>query len=191
MKRLSQLLAATSIASALLLSASNLLAQNDAATPAPGGQDRQGGRGGRGGPGGGFDPARMMDNVREQMAVKDDAEWKILEERIQKVWDAQREVGFGGGMRRLFRRPGGDTQNNDQGGSRRRGGFGGDPSAEELALDKAIDTKASKDEIKSAMTKYRASKKEKEAKLTAAQEELKKILSVQQEAVALAIGLVK
>ena len=66
-----------------------------------------------------------------------------------------------------------------------------DPSAEELALDKAIDTKASKDEIKSAMTKYRASKKEKEAKLTAAQEELKKILSVQQEAVALAIGLVK
>jgi hypothetical protein len=190
MKRLHQLLAVTGFASALLLSAGNLTAQD---TPPPGG-GQGGGRGGRGG-GGGFDPAqmqqRMMENVREQMAVKDDAEWKILEERIQKVSEAQREIGFGGGMRRMFRRPGGDTQNNDQGGNRRRGGFGGEPSAEEQALDKAIDSKASKEEIKSAMTKYRASKKEKEAKLAAAQEELKKVLSVQQEAVALAMGLVK
>jgi hypothetical protein len=188
MKRLSQLMAAAGFASALLLSASNLIAQNNPPPPADGGQDRQGGRGGRGG---GFDPARMMENIREQMAVKDDAEWKILEERIQKVSDAQREIGFGGGMRRLFRRPGGDTQNNDQGGNRRRGMFGGEPSAEEQALDKAIDSKASKDDLKSAMTKYRASKKEKEAKLVAAQDELKKVLSVQQEAVALAMGLVK
>jgi hypothetical protein len=195
MKRLSQLLAATGFASALLLSASNLIAQNDPPPPADGGQGRQGGRGGRGGSGGGFDPAqmqqRMMENIREQMAVKDDAEWKILEERIQKVADAQREIGFGGGMRRMFRRPGGDTQNNDQGGNRRRGMFGGEPSAEEQALDKAIDSKASKEEIKNAMTKYRASKKDKEAKLVAAQDELKKVLSVQQEAVALAMGLVK
>jgi hypothetical protein len=192
MKRLSQLLAAAGFASALLLSAGNLIAQNNPTPPADGGQDRQGGRGGRGG---GFDPAqmqqRMMENVREQMAVKDDAEWKILEERIQKVADTQREIGFGSGLRRLFRRPGGDTQNNDQGGNRRRGMFGGEPSAEEQALDKAIDSKASKEEIKSAMTKYRAAKKEKEAKLAAAQEELKKVLSVQQEAVALAMGLVK
>jgi len=194
MKRLHQLLAVTGFASALLLSTSNLTAQDN---PPPGGGpggDRggdRGGRGGRGGPGGGFDPARMMENIREQMAVKDDAEWKILEERIQKVSDAQREIGFGSGMRRIFRRPGGDTQNNDQGGNRRRGMFGGEPSAEEQALDKAIDSKASKEEIKSAMTKYRASKKEKEAKLAQAQEELKKVLSVQQEAVALAMGLVK
>ena len=192
MKRLSQLMAAAGFASALLLSASNLIAQNDPPPPADGGQGRPGGRGGRGG---GFDPAqmqqRMMENVREQMAVKDDAEWKILEERIQKVSDAQREIGFGSGMRRMFRRPGGDTQNNDQGGNRRRGGFGGEPSAEEQALDKAIDSKVSKDELKSAMTKYRASKKEKEAKLAQAQEELKKVLSVQQEAAALAMGLVK
>jgi hypothetical protein len=189
MKKLHQLLAVTGFASALLLSTGNLIAQND--PPAGGGQG-----GGRGGRGGGFgDPAemqkRMMENVREQMAVKDDAEWKILEERIQKVSEAQREIGFGGGMRRMFRRPGGDTQNNDQGGNRRRGGFGGEPSAEEQALDKAIDSKASKEEIKSAMAKYRASKKEKEAKLAEAQEELKKVLSVQQEAVALAMGLVK
>lgn len=194
MKKLHQLLAVTGFASALLLSAGNLTAQDN---PPPGGGQGgdRGGRGGRGGLGGGFDPAqmqqRMMENIREQMAVKDDAEWKILEERIQKVSDAQREIGFGSGMRRMFRRPGGDTQNNDQGGNRRRGGFGGEPSAEEQVLDKAIDSKASKDDLKSAMTKYRSSKKEKEAKLAQAQEELKKVLSVQQEAVALAMGLVK
>lgn len=181
MKKLSQCLAVAGIASALLLSAGNVLAQ-----------DNQGGRG-RGGPGGpGGDPAefrqRMMENIREQFGVKDDAEWKILEERIQKVMDARREVGFGGGMR-MFRRPGGDS--ND--GGRRRGGgmFGGEPDAAQEALDKAIDSKASKEELKTAMAKLRASKKEKEAKLTAAQDELKKILSTQQEAVALSMGLVQ
>jgi len=139
---------------------------------------------------GNFDPEqmrqRMMDNIREQMGVKDDAEWKILSERIQKVMDARREVGMGGGgMGRMMRRPGGDQ--GDQGGRRR---FGGEPSAEEQALDKAIDSKASKDDLKAAMAKYREAKKAKEAKLLQAQDELKKVLNVQQEAVALAMSLV-
>jgi hypothetical protein len=140
----------------------------------------------------------MMENIRDQMKVKDDTEWKLIEGRIQKVMDARREVGFGGGgMGRMFRRqgqggpggPGGD--NADQGG-RRRGGPGGfgETSAEQAALDKAIDSNASKEELKSAMTKVRAAKKEKEAKLATAQEELKKVLSVEQEAVALSMGLV-
>ena len=196
MKKLSQLLAVSSLAVAFLVGANQLRAQ-DNQPPAGGGQSggQGGGRRGRGGPGGGggnFDPAqmqqRMMENIREHLAVKDDAEWKVLEERVQKVMDARRDIGFGG-MMRMFRRPGGD-QGGDQGGGRRRGGFGGEPSAEELALQKAIDSKASKDELKAAMTKCRASKKEKDAKLVAAQDELKKVLSTQQEAVALDLGLV-
>ena len=194
MKKLCQLLAVSSLAAAFLMSANNLCAQ-DNQPPAAGGQGGAQG-GGRGGPGGGgnFDPAQMqqriMENIREQLVVKEDAEWKILEERVQKVMDVRREIGFGGAMR-MFRRPGGD-QGGDQGGRRRGGGgmFGGEPSAEEQALQKAIESKASKDELKAAMTKYRASKKEKEAKLVAAQEELKKVLSTQQEAVALDMGLV-
>jgi len=125
------------------------------------------------------------------MKVKDDAEWKIIDERITKVWDARREVGFGGGsgMRMLFRPPGGDNQNSDQGNRRR---FGPEPSAEEQALETAINkANASKDELKAAMEKVREAKKDKESKLAAAQEELKKVLTVPQEAVALALGLVK
>lgn len=188
MKKLSQWVILAGAASALLLSAGNVLAQDD-----QGGNRGGRGRGGPGGPGGfGGDPAefrqRMMDNIREQFGVKDDGEWKLLEERVQKVMDARREVGFGGGMR-MFRRPGGD--NNDGGGRRRGGLFGGEPDPAQEALDKAIDSKASKEDLKAAMSKLRSSKKEKETKLATAQEELKKLLSTQQEAVALSMGLVQ
>ncbi len=184
MKRLSQCLAVTGIAAALLLSVGNTMAQDNP----PGG-----GRGGRGGPGGGFDPAqmqqRMLENIREQMDVKDDAEWKIIADRITKVNEARRDIGFGGGgMRRMFRPPGGDAQNADQGNRRR---FGPEPGAEEAALEKAIDSKAPKAELKAAMTKFRAAKKEKEAKLEAAQEELLKVVDTKQEALLLSMGIVK
>jgi hypothetical protein len=188
MTKLNRWLAMAGIAAATCLTASTLIAQNNQ----PG--DRQG-RGGRGG--GGFDPsqfqARMMENIRDQMKVKDDTEWKLIEGRIQKVMDARRDVGFGGGGR-MFRRPGGPGgpggDNADQGGRRRGPGGLGEPSAEQAALDKAIDSNASKDELKSAMAKVRAAKKEKEAKLATSQDELKKVLSVEQEAVALSMGLV-
>jgi len=141
----------------------------------------------------------MMENIRDQMKVKDDTEWKLIEGRVQKVMDARREVGFGGGgMGRMFRRPSGQGGPGGPGGDaeagRRRGpgGFGGfgEPSAEQAALDKAIDSSAPKEELKSAMAKVRAVKKEKEAKLATAQEELRKVLSVEQEALALSMGLV-
>lgn len=192
MKKLSQWLAVTAIAAALVLSTSNLSAQDN---PPGGGQGGGRGRGGQGG--GNFDPAemqqRMMTNIREQMKVKDDTEWKALEGLVQKVMDARREVGTGGGgMARMFRRPGGDNNaGGGGGGGRGRGGFGGEPSTEQAALDKAIDSNASKDELKSAMAKVRTSKKDKEAKLTKAQEDLKKVLSTEQEAVALTMGLVQ
>lgn len=182
--KLNQLVMMAGLAVAMISSANKLAAQDNPPPARPGGT---------GGNRGGGDPsefqARMMENIRDQMKVKDDAEWKVLEARIQKVTDARREIGFGGGGR-MFRRPGGDNNNNDQGGRRRGGGFGGEPSAEQQALDKAIDSNASKDDLKAAMAKVRESKKAKEAKLTAAQEELRKVLSTQQEAVALSMGLV-
>jgi hypothetical protein len=193
MKKLSQWLAVTAAAASLVLSTGNLSAQDNP----PGGQGGERGGRGRGGQGGGnFDPsefqARMMTNIREQMKVKDDTEWKAIEGLVQKVMDARREVGVGGGgFGRMFRRPGGDNAGGGGGGGRRGGGFGGEPSAEQTALDKAIDSNASKDELKSAMAKVRASKKDKEAKLTKSQEDLKKVLSTEQEAVALSMGLVQ
>jgi hypothetical protein len=52
-------------------------------------------------PQGNFDPAqmrqRMLERVREQFDVKDDAEWKAIAERIEKVMQARRSAGGGGG----------------------------------------------------------------------------------------------
>ncbi|MBI4659311.1 MAG: hypothetical protein HY735_10760 [Verrucomicrobia bacterium] len=144
-----------------------------------------------------FDPAQMqqmiMDNYREQLEIKDDAEWKIIGERIQKVLDARREVGLGGamggmgGMARMFGRGG-----QRGGGGQRAGGFGAffpAPSPEEDALQKALDAKASNADLKAALGKLIAARKQKQANLEKAQAELRQVLTVRQEVSATLSGL--
>ena len=144
---------------------------------------------------------RMSERMREQFGVTDDAEWKIIEGKIQKVTEARRAVG-GGGFAAMGgfggRRGGGEGDRaergdrGDRGGEGRRGfgGFG-EPSPEVAELQKAIEAKASADEIKTKLAKVREARKANEAKLEAAQDDLKKVLSVRQEAVAVMMGLLK
>lgn len=185
MKRISQLLTVAGLGSALLLSTGNLVAQDN---PPPGGPP--GDRGGRGGRGGNFDPAqmqqRMMERVKEQLEISKDDEWSAIQPLVQKVFDARRETMANSFGRSFGRgpRPGGD--NNSGGDQNRRPSFFGEPSAEAQALDKAIESKASKKDLETAMAKFRAAKKEKEAKLKEAQEALRKVLSTRQEAIAVA-----
>ena len=150
---------------------------------------------------------RRMDNLKEQMEIKDDTEWKAIQPLVQKVMDAQRGAmadrmrgamrGFGGrgggpgGPGGGGNNNAGDNNNNDQGGGRRRGGFGGggEPSPEAAALEKAVEAKASNSEMKAALQKYIEARKAKEAELAAAQESLRKVLTVRQEAIATVNGL--
>ena len=67
----------------------------------------------------------------------------------------------------------------------------GEPSATVTALRKAIDDKAPAAEIKTKLAAVRAETKAKEAKLDAAQEELRGVLTSRQEAIAVANGLLK
>jgi len=175
------------LAVAMISSAGSLQAQDQ----------QQKGRGNRGGGGGNFDPAqfqeRMMEGVRNRLDVKDDTEWKAIEPLVKKVMDARREQ-LGSSMRGAFGRGGGGgggNGDNNGGGNRTRGGFGGEPSPEEEALSKAVESKASKDELKTKMTAFRKAKETNEKKMHDAQDELKKVLSVQQEAAALQMGLVR
>jgi hypothetical protein len=145
---------------------------------------------------------QMMDRYKDALEVTSDDEWKVISERIQKVMDARREVGSGGMGRGMFGRGGrgGDTAAPGNRGGRggdnapqgnrggRRGGLG-QPSAELEALQKAIDAKASADELKAALAKYRASQVDKRAKLEKAQEELKQVLNARREAVCVTLGL--
>ncbi len=182
-------LAVMSAATLLVVGTGNLNAQDQQAQP----RQRQGG--GQGG-GGNFDPeqmrVRMMERYREQLDVKEDDEWKALAAQIEKVAAARRQVGTsGGGM--AFGRGGGGPGGGGggQGGGGRRGFGGADPLPEAEALQKAIDAKASKDEIVAKLARLREARKEKELALEKAQDELRKSLTSKQEAVAVLLGLLK
>ena len=192
--KVKQLLAIGGVVAALCLSASMVSAQND-----NGGQGGGGGQGGQGGGrrfGGNFDPAqmqqRMMERVKEELNFTNDTEWSAVQPLIQKVMDARRDVGFGGGMGRMF---GGRNRNNNNGGqaggNNNRPNFGPQPSVEAEALQKAIDDNAPTAQIKAALAKYQASQKAKQAKLVQAQETLRKVLPPKQEAQATLLGLLE
>lgn len=141
-----------------------------------------------------FDPQQMRERMtarlREQLEVKDDAEWQLIQERLEKVMTARRESmmgGFGGGFggRMGGMRPGGDNQDS----SRRGPGMGNNPEGE--ALQKAIESKASSEEIKSKLAKLREARKAREAALEKAQNELSEVLSLRQEAILVSMGVLR
>lgn len=178
--KVGKILGICGIATALCLSAGSVSAQNNSNSNSTGG----GGQGRRGG--GNFDPAqfqqRMLDNARERLAFTNDTDWAAVQPLVQKVLDARRDVGFPGmGMMRR----GGSGGDNAQGG--RRGFFAPSPEAE--ALQKAIDDNAPTAQVKALLEKYRASRKDKEAKFVQAQEDLRKVLTSRQEAQAALLGL--
>ncbi len=185
-------LALAGLTAGLFLTTGSLSAQDQQPQA---GQGRQGRTPGQGR--GNFDPAemrqRMMERYREALEIKGDEEWKVISERIEKVQTAQRDAstgrsGFGG-----FGRGG---RGGEDGGRRGGGGgaaalFGGTPNPDVEALQKAVDAKASSDELKAKMARLRESTKERQAKLEKAQDDLRKLLTVRQEATAILMGLLK
>jgi len=161
---------------ALLAGAGNVMAQGD------GGGQR----------GGNFDPAQfqqqMMDRFKERLEMTNDEEWVAVQGLIQKVMDTRRAafsgMGFGG-----RRNSGGGGDNAGRGGG--RGGFNATPSPEAEDLQKALDAKASPAELKAKMAKLRDARKAKEAALAKAQDDLRKVLTVRQEATAVSMGLLQ
>jgi len=201
--KLNRIITLCAITAALALSVGDVFAQaqdngcnnnnNGGHGGGQGGQRRNRQNGGGGGPGGGnFDPAQMqqriMDNVKTELEFTNDTDWSAVQPLVQKVLDARRDVGVGGGMRALFGRNRGG--NNGGGNNPGRGGFGGQPSPEQDALQKALDDNAPASQIKDLLAKYKASKKAKQAKLEAAQADLKKVLTSKQEAQAYLLELV-
>jgi hypothetical protein len=171
-----RMLAMCGVAAALCLSVSSLSAQNNTG----GGGGNGGGRGGRN-----FDPAqmqqRMMDRFRQDLNFTNDVEWSAVQPLVQKVMDARMAVGFGG-------RGGRGGRGGGQGG---QGGGFGQANPERDALQSAIDANAPSSQIKDLLAKYQASQKAKQAKLIAAQADLRKVLTPTQEARATLSGLIE
>jgi hypothetical protein len=153
----------------------------------PGGGDANGAdNGGRGGRGN-FDPAAMQERLREQFGVTDDAEWALIAERLTKISEIRRSVGGGFGRGGPPGGGGGPPGGGGGGGNRTTRGPSGNP--EQDALRAAITDKLPDAEVKSRLDRLRDVRKQNEAKLTKAQEELRAVLSVRQEAIAVMFGL--
>ena len=232
--KLKRFLALWGMALAMCVVAGNVAAQGGGAGGYGGGGYGGGGYGGGGaggygpgGGGGGFGPGGggggfgrggginlqdpqavkqlILDAVRPQFEVTDDAEWSVIGDQISKVVDALGQNSANAGTSKLVaaiinNRTGGAGGGGPNGGGGRAarfaggGGMGGmlggnQPDPEGDALQQAIDNKASPTELKAAIAKVMEARKAKLAKLQKAQDDLRKLLSVRQEAVACSLGL--
>jgi Spy/CpxP family protein refolding chaperone len=147
---------------------------------------------------------RMAERLKTSLKVTDE-EWTVLQPLIEKVQTKQRDSmmgrfsGFGG------RRGGGDGGsgggsggggggNTTGGGDRGRGDRGGDRagSAESQALRTALESEStSSDEIKAKLAALREAQKKSAAELAAAREDLRKVVTVRQEAVLVTMGILE
>jgi hypothetical protein len=115
--------------------------------------------------------------MRQDMDVKDDAEWAAISAKITAVQTA-RMAGFGGGR---GRRGGGGG-----GGGGAGAGAGAAPTsplADAIAaLQKAYDDKAPAADVKAAIAKVENERKANAAAMTKAQDDLRSLLNARQEA---------
>jgi hypothetical protein len=129
---------------------------------------------------------RMAQMIKEYLDINDDAEWKVLQPRLEKVIDLRQQTeGMGRGMMMLFGR-----------GRRPNRGPAADTQGEKNAIEKASDelqtlldaNKAEPEKIKNALTVLRQARDQAKQELAKAQAELKKNLTLQQEAKLVLVG---
>jgi hypothetical protein len=187
MKKLIRLMTLAVAAAALGLGGSNLFAQDAPAAPPPGGGP---GPGGPGGPGGNFDPAQMRQQIadrmsaflRDKLAVTNDDEWAVIQPKVSKVTQIRMQVAFAGmgGFRGMM--------GGNRGGGNRFGGMM-QSNPEQDALQQALDSNAPKDQVKAALENLRAARKRQKDDLAKAQDELREMLTLRQEATLVSLGI--
>ena len=183
MKKLNQLLAVTGVALTLAFSAANVMGQGGFGCGAGGG-----GGGGRGG----FDMSQlvpmMVEGMRQSLAVTNDDEWNVIEPKLEKVVKLKMEERTTGitSMGGMFGGRGGGA--GGAGGMARLNPLTGAPDPSVDVLQKAIDNNAPIAEVKAAMAKVRDARLQKRAALLKAQQDLKDVLSIRQEATLLLMG---
>ncbi len=157
----------------------------------------------------------MNQRIMQALGTSEE-EWKVIEPLYTKVSDLQRSSMMGGRGRfgRMMGGPGGmggpgemggpgqggdrperGNQNGDRPERGNRRGMGG-PDGEETAVSKAQTAlsevlekaEATPEEIKAALTKLRAEKEKARQELAQAQENLRKVLSLKQEATLVMMG---
>ncbi len=178
---MSRQLILVSVLSAALLAPALAFAQEDTGNtpPPPPSQNDNGGRGNRGNRR--WDPQqmrqRMETRMKEQLKVTDD-EWKVIQPKLQKVFEARRDAM--GGMFGFRRNRDDNNQNQPQ-------------SAVQKAahdLQQSLDnSSASAEDIANKLQALRDAKEKAKTDLASAQKDLKDVLTQRQEAVLVMMGI--
>lgn len=151
--------------------------------------ERQGPPGGRNGGRGGFDQAamqdRMLDRMKDRLEASDE-EWTIIKPRLKEVMTLTWNNSGMGSMRFMFGRGRRDNQPQQSENAT-------DPvqkASEELqnALEKESPSAA---EIKAKLAALRGAKEKNKQQLVTAQQKLKEVLTVKQEAMLVMIGMLE
>lgn len=126
---------------------------------------------------GAADPqGRTMSKLREQMEVDDDDEWTVISARMAKLDEIRRGVSSGAAGAR------GSAPTGDRG--KRTSG-----NIERDSLRAAVSDKLPEAEIKGRLARARDAYREDEERLSMAQSDLRAVLTVRQEAIAVLAGL--
>ena len=171
---------------ATLIGASVVMAQDAPPPPVPGGgNDREAFR------------QRMNERLKTALKVSDD-EWSVIQPLLEKVQQKQRQVmssrmaGMFGGERRPNRPQDSNNANNNPNAANPNANRPRPSVAEIEALKTAVENEsASADEIKTKLEAVRALRKKAEAELEASSEELRKVLTLRQEAVLVMMGILQ
>ena len=130
----------------------------------------------------------MADRMKTMLKVSDE-EWSVIQPLVEKVQAKQRETmagrfgGFGG-------RGGRGGPGRDRDGASSASARPGATEAE--ALRTAVENEnTSPDELKAKLTAVREQRKKSEAELEATREELRKVLTVRQEAALVSMGVLE
>lgn len=187
-------LKSTSILTALALGATVFLAHGQDANNNDPNRQRGGDRGG--------DRNRSPEEFRKMMAERmkaqlkvSDEEWSVIQPLVEKVTSRMRDVGgsrFGGGGpgRGPGGGPSGGTPPSSGGGDSGRSDRAG--SAEREALRAALESEGTSPEtLQEKLSAVRAVRAKASAELAAAREDLKKVLTVRQEALLVSYGLLE
>lgn len=125
--------------------------------------------------------SRTLAKLRERLEVADDAEWTVISERILKVEEARRNLwtpgASGRGAPPLTAKP------------KRSSKAGPSAHPEQDALRSALADKLPDAEIKARLAQAHEAQRQSESRLTKAQADLRGVLTIRQEAVAVTMGL--
>jgi len=173
------------------------------------------GRGGMQGGPGGFDreamQERMMTMMKEQLGASDE-EWTVIKPRLTEVMTLSQSINTGGGMRGMFGRgPGAGGPGGPGGAVGGAGGPGGrreqqqqnagaaEPAATTDPVQKAINSlrstlekeAPSADEIKANLTALRTAREKAKLDMAKAQQKLREVLTLKQEAQLVMMGMLE